>query len=781
MLSSKTRWVQKQTNEQLANQLTSELPISSMVANLLVARGITTAQEAQKFLNIENETFHDPFLFDGMEKTVNRINQAVQDQEKVLVFGDYDADGVSSTTVMIWALKQIGANVDFYIPNRFREGYGPNNNAFQWASDEGYRLIITVDTGISAISEAEFAKQLGMDLIITDHHEPSPELPVAFSIIHPKLPGSKYPCKELAGVGVALKVAHALLGECPLDYIAIAAIGTIADLVPLHDENRLIAITGIKALRSTKKPGVRALLKVCNVNQSELTEETIGFTIAPRINAAGRLGDADPAVQLFLTDDLEEAELIADEINQLNKDRQQIVNEMTLEAIELVETQFSLEDHPVLIIGKEGWNAGVIGIVASRLVEKYYRPTIVLSIDEEGLVAKGSARSIVGFDLFENLSSCRDILPHFGGHTMAAGMTVELKHIEELRGRLNQLALEQLTEDDFIPVTFVDMQCKLEDITLETIEQLSKLAPYGMGNPKPKVVIPATSLSQMKRIGQDQSHLKLLLKESGTSLDAIGFGFGHVFDEVSPLSKVSIVGELSINEWNNHRKPQVMLGDICVDDWQLFDWRGNKSFLKQIESISPKNRKIIVFNENSIEKMNLSSLQDFIYIINNQDDVEKISSHQDYLLFADVPPSLTLLKNIIDKTSPARVYTIFNQQESHFFNTIPTREHFKWFYGFLGKNKKFNVQSQSDRLAKHRGWSKEAIQFMLQVFFELEFVTINNGIITLTNQPTKRDLTDSKTYMLKQDQIEIENVMIYSSYSQLKDWFDHVYRGLVTV
>jgi single-stranded-DNA-specific exonuclease len=781
MLSSKTRWVQKQTNDQLANQLTSELPISSMVANLLVGRGITTAEEAQKFLNIENETFHNPFLLDGMDKTVNRINQAVQDKEKILVFGDYDADGVSSTTVMIWALKQLGAIVDFYIPNRFHEGYGPNNDAFQWASDEGYRLIITVDTGISALGEAEFAGQLGMDIIITDHHEPGPELPDAFSIIHPKLPGSEYPCKELAGVGVALKVAHALLGECPLDYIAIAAIGTIADLVPLHDENRLIAVTGIKALQATKNPGVRALLKVCNVNQSELTEETIGFSIAPRINAAGRLGDADPAVQLFLTEDQEEAELIADEINQLNKDRQQIVNEMTQEAIELVETQFPLEEHPVLIIGKEGWNAGVIGIVASRLVEKYYRPTIVLSIDEEGLVAKGSARSIVGFDLFESLSTCRDILPHFGGHTMAAGMTVEIRHIEELRNRLNQLALEKLTEDDFIPVTFVDVQCKLEDITLATIEQLSKLAPYGMGNPKPKVVIPATSLSQMRRIGQDQSHLKLLLEESGTSLDAIGFGFGHVFDEVSPLSKVSIVGELSINEWNNHRKPQVMVGDICVDDWQLFDWRGNKSFLKLIESITEKNRKIIVFNEKSIEKMNLSSFQEFIYVINNQDDVEKISSHQDYLLFADVPPSLTLLETVINKTSPARVYTIFHQQESHFFNTIPTREHFKWFYGFLGKNKEFNFQTQADRLAKHRGWSKDAIQFMLKVFFELEFVTINNGIITLTNQPIKRDLTDSKTYMLKQDQIEIENVMIYSSYSQLKDWFDHVYRGLVTV
>jgi single-stranded-DNA-specific exonuclease len=779
MLSSKTRWIQKKTNEQLANQLSTELSISNIVANLLVSRDITTAKEAEQFLNIEQTGFHDPFLLSGMDKTIERIQQAIEKQEKILVFGDYDADGVSSTTVMIRALRAKGAQVNFYIPNRFREGYGPNINAFQWANNEGYSLIITVDTGISALNEARFAKELGIDLIITDHHEPGPELPVAFSIIHPKLPGSEYPCKELAGVGVALKVAHALLGECPLDYVGLAAIGTIADLVPLHDENRLITVKGIKALKITNNPGIRALLSVCNIDQNDVNEETIGFSIGPRINAAGRLGDADPAVHLFLTDEKEEAEHIATEINELNKERQKVVNEITLEAVELVENEYPLEKNPVLVIGKQGWNAGVIGIVASRLVEKYYRPTIVLSLDDEGLVAKGSARSIEGFDLFENLSTCRDILPHFGGHTMAAGMTVDVNKIEELRERLIQLANEQLTDEDFIPVAHVDIVCRLEEITIDSIEELSKLAPYGIGNPKPKVTIPAASLSQLKKIGQDQSHLKLMLEQEGTSVDAIAFGFGHVFDQISTLARVSILGELSINEWNNFRKPQVMVNDISIDEWQLFDWRGLKSVTKQLESISLPKRKIIVFNEATIENLLLHGFQEQILFV--KESIEELTSKQEYLILADIPPSLSLLEKLIHTTKPARIYTIFHQTESHFFNTIPTRDHFKWFYGFLGQNKQFNFKTQGDLLAKQRGWSKETIQFMLKVFFELEFVTMNNGMITLTDQPKKRDLTDSETYMLKQNQIEIENMMIYSSYAQLKEWFDHVYRGLVTV
>ncbi|MFD1736071.1 single-stranded-DNA-specific exonuclease RecJ [Bacillus salitolerans] len=781
MLASKTRWIEKQWNKENAEILAKTLSLSPILADLLVSRGITTSEEATKFLNIDENDWHDPFLLHDMDRTVERIKVAIEEGQKILVFGDYDADGVSSTTVLIRALREVGANASFYIPNRFTEGYGPNNEAFQWAKNEGYDLIITVDTGISALREASFAKDLKIDLIITDHHEPGPELPDAYAIIHPKKPGSSYPFEELAGVGVALKVAHALLGKCPDEYVGFAAIGTIADLVPLHDENRLIASKGIQALRNSVNPGLKALLNVCGISQKDITEETIGFSIGPRINAAGRLDSADPAVDLFLTEDENVAMEIANTINALNKERQKIVNEMTEEAIKMVDEQYPLEENPVLIIGKEGWNAGVIGIVASRLVEKFYRPTIVLSLDSEKQEAKGSARSIEGFDLFENLSTCRDILPHFGGHTMAAGMTISYQYIEELRERLIRLAGECLTPEDYTPITKIDVECELEDISIDTIEQLQSLSPFGVGNPKPKFAISEASIQQMKKIGQDQSHLKLMLEKSGVLLDGIAFGHGHVTQHISPLSSISVIGDLSINEWNNHRKPQIMIEDICVKEWQLFDFRGNKMVKKQIESILQDFHKIMIFNEDSIKELHLQDLEESIWLIRDEKDIDTFLSTPDYVVFADMPPSLSLIEAIVKKLNPKRIYAFFNQSETHFFNTIPTREHFKWFYAFLAKNKEFDMKSSAERLAKQRGWSKESIQFMSKVFFELEFVTINNGIISLTNQPKKRDLTDSRTYQQKQEQIEIEDVLMYSSYSQLKDWFDHVYKGLVTV
>ena len=470
-----------------------------------------------------------------MDKAVTRIKQAVEENEAILIFGDYDADGVTSTTVMMKALQELGANVQFYIPNRFTEGYGPNEGAFRYAHEIGISLIITVDTGIAALHEARVAKELGIDLIITDHHEPGPELPDAFAIVHPKLGEGSYPFAHLAGVGVAFKLAHALLGVVPEHLLPFAAIGTIADLVPLKGENRLIAQKGLTKLRETENVGLHALLKLAGVDQAVINEETVGFSLAPRINAAGRLDSADPAVYLLLAEDAFEAEALAEDIEQLNKDRKELVNTISEEAIQMVEQNFPIEENSCLVIGKEGWNPGVIGIVASRLVEKFYRPTIVLSFDQEKGIAKGSARSILGFDLFKNLSTCRDLLPHFGGHTMAAGMTLNLTDVDELRLRLNQLAQEQLNEEDLIPITYIDTEISLQDIHLDAIEEMNKLAPYGMDNPKPKVLIKEANIESIRKIGSEQNHLKLILEHDGTSLDGVGFGLGSVCDHISPV------------------------------------------------------------------------------------------------------------------------------------------------------------------------------------------------------------------------------------------------------
>ncbi|MEH7273635.1 single-stranded-DNA-specific exonuclease RecJ [Neobacillus vireti] len=779
MLKSKTRWIVRKSDQQLIKTLENELKITPLVASMLINRGMDTVDSARYFL-FGKEQFHDPFLLKGMDIAVNRIHKAIENQEPILIFGDYDADGVSSTTVLMVTLRELGANVQFYIPNRFTEGYGPNEPAFRRAAESGIKLIITVDTGISAVNEAAIARELGLDLIITDHHEPGPVLPEALAIIHPKLPDSSYPFRELAGVGVAFKLAHALYGELPEHLLEIAVIGTIADLVSLKDENRLIVKKGLEKLKVTSNKGLKAIFKVASVDPQNINEETIGFTLAPRINAVGRLGDADMAVELLLTDDHFEAEALAQEMDELNKTRQSIVNSITQEAIEEVEKNYSIDSNSVLVIGKEGWNAGVIGIVASRLVERFYRPTIVLSFDKEKGLAKGSARSITGFDLFKNLSTCRDILPHFGGHPMAAGMTLELDNVSELRHRLNNLANEQLTDDDFVPVTLLDHQINIEKINLASLDELHLLAPFGMDNPKPKVLIQDVQISTIRKIGSEQNHLKIMVNENGANLDGIGFGLGQLVDQISPASKISLIGELAINEWNNIRKPQIFIQDVAVESWQLFDHRGDKRIHSLSQSIPKENRKYVIFNRDQLTKID-PALSSEAILIQDEAEAKAFDSHQANVVLVDLPPSKDILCHLFNGKPPARIYAYFYKESSDFFSTIPTRDHFKWFYALLLKKGPIDLGRYGDEIAKHRGWSTETVTFMTKVFSELDFVTINNGFITLNKQSQKRDLTDSITYQTKHAQYALERDLLFSSFQQLKSWFDQVIEESVTI
>jgi single-stranded-DNA-specific exonuclease len=772
MLQPKSRWKLEEVSENEAKSLADELNLSVIVAKLLVTRGINTVEEARGFLHKEEVDFHDPFLMDGMERAVERIKLAVNKGEKILIYGDYDADGVSSTSVIVYTFRQISAHFDYYIPNRFTEGYGPNEAAFRRAKEQGYDLIVTVDTGISAVHEAEVAKELGLDLIITDHHEPPPILPDAYCIINPKKPGCQYPFKGLAGVGVAFKLAHALCGEAPLNLLDIVCIGTIADLVPLRDENRLLTKKGLLRLQNSEKPGIRALLKVCGLADQDLTAEHVGFAIGPRVNAAGRLDSAQRAVQLFTTESIEQSEQLAREIDQLNKERQSIVNEMTQEAIEEVQRQFPPEDNSVIVIGKEGWNAGVIGIVASRLVERFYRPTIVLSIDSENGVAKGSARSIEGFDMFENLSQCRDILPHFGGHPMAAGMTLNLSNVDELRERLNKQAQETLSAEDFTPITSVDVCCSISDISINVIEQLQQLAPYGVSNPAPKVVLKEITAAEMKRIGSNADHLKLTLKENDATLDVIGFQFGHLVDEITPTAQFSIIGELSINEWNGFRKPQLMMRDIAVDKWQLFDYRGVKNLSSKLSTLPKEKLCLISFRESTIDKLSIQDWKPVCRVVGDDNEWQKLDVLNRYLFILDLPQSKQQMEQLVQWASaPERTYAVFFHEEDHYFNPIPTRDQFKWFYAFLVKRKFFDFKKNGLNLAKYKGWSIDTVRFMSKVFFELEFVKIEDGLISVLEQPNKRDLTDSVTYRRKQEQVLLEKDLCYSSYQELKQCF----------
>lgn len=767
MLQSMTRWKVASQDTEEAKQLAAEAGTSTLVAQLLLNRNIRTPEAAKRFLNIEDQPFYDPSLLLGMKETVERIRIAVRNGERILIFGDYDADGVTSTAMMMKVLREIGAEANYYIPNRFTEGYGPNKRAFQRAKEEGYRLIVTVDTGISAVDEAKFAKELNLDLIITDHHQPPPMLPDAFSIVNPHQKDCLYPFKELSGAGVAFKVAHALLGYVPEHLLDLAALGTIADLVPLVEENRLIARRGLDALKMPKEPGVSALLQTARVQPGTICEQDIAFALGPRLNAVGRLDTANPAVDLLLAEDREKAVSLAKTVERANNERKELVKQMTIEAVEEIEARFPPEDHRVLVVAKEGWHPGVTGIVASRLVERYGCPAVVMGIEEDTERAKGSARSIDGFDMFAHLSLCRDLLIHFGGHPMAAGLTTDISSIDALRTTLNEQADQTLTPEDFIPLREIDLRCKVSDISIELIEEFGKLAPFGVGNPTPKVLVEKAPLVQLKRVGNENNHLKAVFSEDGIHLEGIGFRLGHLYHEIAPSAIASVTGELQINEWNGYRKPQLLVEDVAVRHWQLFDWRAGRGLSEKFKSLPEDKTIFISFHPETAKHF---AIERSVNITETTGEIPDFSGR--YVVLLDLPEEKEALERLFtQRSAPERIYAVFAHENKHFFSTIPTREHFKWFYALLLKRKSLDLEQYGAQLSKMKGWSGETVTFMAKVFAELDFVTIDESVVSLRGQPAKRDLSESPAYRKKLQQAMLENDLCYSSYSSLREWF----------
>ena len=768
MIESKKRWRLTEPEAQAVRDIQQELSLSSVLAKILVTRGIRTAEEARAFMATDISAIHNPYLMKDMDIAVERIRRAVDNQEKIIVYGDYDADGVTSTAVMMTVLQDLGADVSFMIPNRFKHGYGPNKELFQQAYDRGVKLIVTVDNGISGIEQVDFAVGLGMDVIISDHHDIGETLPNALAIVHPRHPEGKYPFGELAGVGVAFKMAHALYEEMPDHLLELVAIGTIADLVPMHGENRIFVKEGLQALRDTPRPAIEALAEVAGVKQEEINEETIGFMFGPRINAIGRLQDADPAVDMLLTEDAAQARSLADGLDILNKERQAIVKQIADEATAQVESQYPDGPPHVIIVEQEGWNPGVVGIVASKLVEKYYRPTIVLSLDPETGKAKGSARSIEGFHLYNELAENRDILPAFGGHPMAAGMTLEAANVAELRSRLNKQAEACLTSEDLVPVVDIDIPVQLEEIDTDTIESMRYLAPFGMGFAKPKFYIKGVKVASIRKIGAAQNHLKVELASGGSTLDAVGFGIGEIGDQLTPDVMIDVIGDLQINEWNGRKKAQMLIEDIRTDQWQLFDIRGIRQVSRWSKLIPEKDQVYLAFNTETVAVFKTL----IPHPIHSVETIEGLGGEKHHLVLLDLPESEEQLEEVLKNLNPKRIYAHFYAKESQYFEQIPTRDQFKWLFAFIKKRGTFDFKKHCDELAKHKGWTRDSLFFMLQVFFELGFVTLNNGLTEIAESPGKRDLAEAPSYKKREQQIALEQKLLYASYRDLKEWFD---------
>ncbi|SIT82853.1 single-stranded-DNA-specific exonuclease RecJ [Edaphobacillus lindanitolerans] len=761
MIDSKKRWRTPETDARAVQALTDSLGLSPIAAKVLAARGFTEPEAAEAFINMDLSSWHDPFGMKDMDIAVGLIQQHIRQGSRIAVYGDYDADGVTSTSVMMKALLSLGADAFYAIPNRFRHGYGPNTELFTEVYEKGASLIVTVDNGISGVEQIKAAKALGMDVIVTDHHEPGEILPDADAIIHPRHPDGDYPFGDLAGVGVALKVAHALTGDFPADSVYLGAIGTVADLVPLHGENRLIVKMGIDRLRHSAEPAVKALCKVADVQQPNIDEETIGFGFGPRINALGRLGDADPAVRMFLTEDPAEAGMLASTLDDRNRERQKMVASIADEAIAWVEDTYGDALPAVLTVAGEGWNPGVVGIVASKLTERYYRPSLVLSLDPEKGIAKGSARSIEGFHLYKELAKNAELIPHFGGHPMAAGLTLPIVNVGQLRDNLIRQGEETLSDEDLIPVIDIDVRLALDEVDLASIESLRALSPFGSGFAKPVYGLSDLSVESSRKIGSMRNHLKLTVTDGRSQLDVVGFGLGHIDDELTPDAKVSLAGDLQINEWNGRKKPQLLLKDLKSSGWQLFDVRGERVLSRWLPAI-PEDALFVAFKKENADKFRADTGKEIL--LTSQVQPERASS----LVILDLPDNMGELEGLLGSCSPSRVYTHFHVPESRYFMGMPDRKQFGWYYTFLKQKGTFHVMREVDGLAKHRGWSRDTIIFMTKVFFELGFVTMENGFAVAVGNPPKRDLSESGSYRGMERQIEIEQALLYSPYMELR-------------
>ena len=555
------KWEYYQPNEEDVEKIKNDNNISELLAKILINRGIKDSNEINSFLYPKIDDLNDPFLLNDMDIAVDRILKAKENNEKITVYGDYDVDGITSIAVMVKFFRELGINIEYYLPSRLEEGYGLNNEALLKIKNNGTSLLITVDCGISAYEEVEYAKSIGLDVIITDHHECPEKLPNTFAIIDPKRPDSTYPFSSLAGVGVTFKLIHAISLKLELDrkkylkYLDIVCLGTVADIVPLVSENRVIVKYGLMLVRETKNIGLRALIKLSGY--SKIDSSLISFGLAPRINACGRMGKADLALNLLLTTDITEAENIAMELNNINKERQDVEKGIMEDAIKIIEEGKLYEDD-VIVVGKEGWHHGVIGIVASKITEMYYKPSILVCF--ENGVGKGSGRSVDGFDLHKALSACIDDLARFGGHEMAIGLTINEDSFERFRKNVNEYA-KNVIDKDKIPTIKVDAEINSNMISLDKLNELEILEPYGEANPMPIFVYKNIRVEGIRLLSNDR-HLKLMLKDGMSIFDAIAFNMGDKKYSFKVGDKIDVLHYLDVNKFNNIEKVQLNVKDI---------------------------------------------------------------------------------------------------------------------------------------------------------------------------------------------------------------------------
>ena len=558
------RWSIEPDHSQEEVQLAAELKVSPIVAKLLINRGLGDPHKARQFLAADMESLLSPWDLKGMREAVACVTKTMEEGGSIVVYGDYDVDGITATSVVYRFLKRCGASVSYYIPERQSEGYGLNLEALEGLIAKGTDLVITVDCGISSYDIVEAVRDR-LALVITDHHEAPALIPRAIAVVDHKQPNCPYPDKNLAGVGVAYKLCQAIwqerTGEVYQADLDIVALGTVADVVPLVGENRILVKAGLSKMQMQPNRGIEALIDVAGLKDRKITAGHIGFTLAPRLNAAGRVAHATRAVELLTTPSQEEAYEIAEELQETNLERQALERDIHEIARQDVLKQGPDADY-VVVVGGQDWHPGVIGIVASRLVEEFYKPTLVISIKDG--IGKGSCRSIDNCNIYEALQSAEDLLIQFGGHQAAAGFSIKEDKIPALRERLAQYCKEQLAETDYIPIVDIDSQVAIDDIDVPLIEEIETLEPYGMANPTPVLALEQATISDLFLMGQQKKHAKVLLEREDSTIDAIAWNRPDLHASFFPGDRVKVAFTVQKNEWNGHVSPQLMIQDMAL-------------------------------------------------------------------------------------------------------------------------------------------------------------------------------------------------------------------------
>lgn len=555
------KWQIYQVETKKIEKIHKKYNINKLLATILVNRGIIEEKQIEKFLKPKRSDFYEPYKMPDMNIAVDRIIKAIENKEKTIIYGDYDVDGITSVTVLKSFLEERGLVVAEYIPNRLQEGYGLNKAAVEEIAKQGYALMITVDCGISAIEEVKYANELGVETIITDHHEPGAELPKALAVVDTKRKDNEYPFRNLAGVGVVFKLIQAIGMKLGLDekeylkYLDIVCIGTISDIVPLVDENRVIVKLGLKLVEQTRNLGLKSILQASGYNK--INSSTISFGVAPRINASGRMGHQEDALQLFLSKEKDEVDELTQKLEQYNKLRQETEKNIYADAIMQIERD-GLTNNSTIVVKGKNWHHGVIGIVSSKITEMYFKPSILLC--EEDGYGKGSGRSIPGFDLYEALTECNDCIDKFGGHSMAVGINVKNDKFEEFKQKLEQVAKDKHIEE-IVPILKIDAQISLDEINKDMVDSLNELEPYGEENKTPLFAFKNLRIDSIRALSEGK-HLKLTLKDSKNIVNAIGFNLGELSNEYRIGDKVDVVGNLEINTFNGVDNVQINIKDI---------------------------------------------------------------------------------------------------------------------------------------------------------------------------------------------------------------------------